>query len=443
MIKRHKRILAAIALFLSIGTIATITPIVVLDKIKSDKSKDEKSSIKEVVDILNSHKEKVIQLIEVASGNIIGEKENKNAILDEIKKIIGINNLKGTKITISMEEDSPITTSDQTIKINISKGENKEIIESYKVRRIKTPAEKQAAIISYFNETDDKGNKINTNIIISSEKPIITSSSQLLEQIKIVIGEDLTKNQKNSFSISSFESWPKGETKKIELEIQEDAQEKENVVLDVTHAQTKAEKIITTIKKFDKLIFKKTFYISHGLNVNDPTKTLEAIKETLGDLYTKEQKDIIVKIRRSSGSWQIPSTVSNNGYVLELVVDTEKYNYDIILLTRNQKEEETYQKIGQEKEKYDALTSNEKILSIPSNSTSDKISAAVNIAEIEKVAKKLIDPEEGIKVSVKKNNNSLSLNPQPIVLLLSTQTSNYPIEVYGFSVKLEATPTKR
>jgi hypothetical protein len=27
--------------------------------------------------------------------------------------------------------------------------------------------------------------------------------------------------------------------------------------------------------------------------------------------------------------------------------------------------------------------------------------------------------------------------------LLSTQTSNYPIEVYGFSVKLEATPTKR
>jgi hypothetical protein len=206
MIKRHKRILAAIALFLSIGTIATITPIVVLDKIKSDKSKDEKSSIKEVVDILNSHKEKVIQLIEVASGNIIGEKENKNAILDEIKKIIGINNLKGTKITISMEEDSPITTSDQTIKINISKGENKEIIESYKVRRIKTPAEKQAAIISYFNETDDKGNKINTNIIISSEKPIITSSSQLLEQIKIVIGEDLTKNQKNSFSISSFES---------------------------------------------------------------------------------------------------------------------------------------------------------------------------------------------------------------------------------------------
>ena len=106
-------------------------PIVLLNKDENNKEND----VEKIFKILKAKtsKEKIIELLNDASGKIIANNQNK--IIEKIKTLIGKANLKDVKIEVLMEKDINISTNPQKIIIKLTKNEIFKEIKDFSVKK--------------------------------------------------------------------------------------------------------------------------------------------------------------------------------------------------------------------------------------------------------------------------------------------------------------------
>ncbi len=116
---------------LAIVTTSIVTPIVLLNKEKNN----DKNDVEKLFKILKAktNEEKIIELLNSASGKIIANNQNK--IVEKIKTLIGKINLKEVKIKVLMEDDTNISITPQRIIIKLSKNEVSKEIEGFSVKK--------------------------------------------------------------------------------------------------------------------------------------------------------------------------------------------------------------------------------------------------------------------------------------------------------------------
>ena len=163
-------------------------PIVLLNK----NEKSEENDVEKIFKILKAKttKEKVIELPNSASGKIIANNQEK--IIEKIKTLIGMTNLKEVKIEVLMENDVSISTTKQKIIIKLTKNSFSKKIEDFLVKRKSTPNEDIKAIKKILDAKTGKdliiilssnsigniiGNATNKNAILKKLRMLINSSN--------------------------------------------------------------------------------------------------------------------------------------------------------------------------------------------------------------------------------------------------------------------------
>ncbi len=160
-------------------------------QVKRDFMADEDiSAIKRIFDA-KSGDDLIITLPSDSSGNIILEATNKNAVIKELRKLIDSSNidgqanhpsLRGVTIEVSMDVDTPISTTLQNIIVSISKigGTTLRTTSIFNVKRAFTNSEK---ITNYFVDNAKK-----TFTIFGGEA--LNTKAKILTAIKKHLAED-------------------------------------------------------------------------------------------------------------------------------------------------------------------------------------------------------------------------------------------------------------
>ena len=177
---------------LGILTTAVTIPIVLINQ--NDNQKDQsKEDVLKVIKILEekSLSQRQIELNSDSKGKIIAN--NQEAIIKKIKELIGIKNLKGVKVEISIQNDQEISTSFQEIKVKVSKGSYSQEIKKEKtifVKRSRTGIE--LALIE-LNEVKDSLKALRTKVVNvytsgAIDQKITTNKLEILKAIKKING---------------------------------------------------------------------------------------------------------------------------------------------------------------------------------------------------------------------------------------------------------------
>ncbi len=177
---------------LGILTTAVIIPVVLINRNDNQEEKNKEEVLK-AIKILEekSLSQRQIELSSDAKGKIIANNQEK--IIKKIKSLIGIENLKGVKVEILMQNDREISTSFQEIKVKISKGNYSQEVKKEKtifVKRSKTSIE--LALIE-LNEVKDSLKALRTKIlkVYTSEaidQKISTNKLEILKAIQKISG---------------------------------------------------------------------------------------------------------------------------------------------------------------------------------------------------------------------------------------------------------------
>ena len=247
---------------------------------------EEIESIKKVLDA-KTGEDLIIILSSNSTGNIISKATNKNAIEKKLKILVdplntnGESNhssLKGTKISISMNVDAPISTSVQNIIVSISKsgGKTLKTTSIFQVKRDFTTDEDIVAIKKVLDSKSD-----NDLIIIlssSSTGNIIGNNANknaIIKKLRILIDPSNTNGDANHQSL-------KGTT--IEVSMDPDAQ-----------ISTSAQNIVVSISKTGgtTLSTTKTFQV----RIFTDNEDIAAIKEIL---ESKTGQDLIITLPSDS-----------------------------------------------------------------------------------------------------------------------------------------------
>ena len=183
---------------LAILTTSVAVPIVLLNK----DEKNQENDVEKLFKILKAKtiKEKVIELLNNASGKIIANNQDK--IIEKIKILIGQQNLKNVKIEVLMKDDANISTTLQKIIIKLTKNEFSKEIKGFLVKRNFTADEDIEAI---KNILDAKAREDLVIILPSTSTGNIIGNASNKDEIKtklrILIDSSNTNGEANHSSL--------------------------------------------------------------------------------------------------------------------------------------------------------------------------------------------------------------------------------------------------
>ena len=138
---------------------------------------EEIESIKKILDA-KTNNDLIIILPNSSTGNIIGNRINKNAIIKKLRMLVNSSNingdpnhpsLKGTTIEISMNVDAPISTTSQNIIVSISKTNGTTLIttKTFRVKRALTIEEINQDIQAIKTILDAKDDNNDPGLLIT------------------------------------------------------------------------------------------------------------------------------------------------------------------------------------------------------------------------------------------------------------------------------------
>ena len=262
-------------------TTSIAVPIVLLNK----DEKNEENDVEKIFKILQAKttKEKIIELLNSASGKIIANNQEK--IIEKLKILIGKANLKDVKIEVLMKDDANISTTSQKIIIKLTKNEVSKEIEDFSVKK-QSIINVNKDIESIKKILDAKtGNDLIIILPSDSSGNIVgnsTNKNAIEKELRILIDSSNTSGDSDHPSLS-------GTT--IEVSKSPDAA-----------ISTTPQDIIVSISKTGgtTLTTTKTFQ----LRIFTPDEDIQAIKEIL---KAKTGQDLIITLPSDS-----TGTILNN-----------------------------------------------------------------------------------------------------------------------------------
>ena len=405
-----------------------------------------------------------------SSGNIIGN--NKKAIEEKIKKLIGINSrvggqdpywnikylsLKEVKIEVSMTTDAPISTTPQVIIVELSKvgGTSQRTTKIFKVKRDYTPDESIAivkAVLDGKNESDliitlpsDRNGKIIENFKLAIERKlrklvdssnsngdpndpslfgttieISMISDQFISTISQEIIVTISKTGGTSQTTTKIFKVKRGLTDQESfnrdiLKINAILNRKSGDDLIITIPSNSTGNIIANNKQAIEKELMKLVDSSNSMGeTNHPSllgTTIQVSMTTDAPISTIPQ-NIIVKISKNGEG----SIITNNVFkVKRLFTENELVNSEINVIKRI----------------LDTKVDVELIITLPSNSTGNIIGNNANKQAIEKELMKLVDSSNsmgdanhpslfGTTIQVSMTTDApISKDPQNIIVTIS------------------------
>ena len=262
---------------------------------------EEIESIKKVLDA-KTGKDLIITLSSNSSGKIIGKVANKNAIEKKLKILVdplntnGESNhssLKGTKISISMNVDAPISTSVQNIIVSISKsgGKTLKTTSIFQVKRYFTNAEK---ITNYFANSAKKSITITGGGALDTEPKILVAIKKHLANDESALWTNQLQSLITTHSSETKTSIVKdAPAVTYSIAYNDDSGNTQKVDLTINHLSTNAEKITNYFANSAK----KSITITGEETLDTEPKILAAIKKHLANdesaLWTSQLQSLI------------------------------------------------------------------------------------------------------------------------------------------------------
>ena len=384
------------------GILATsiAVPIVLLNKDEKSEEKD----VESVVKILEEKKdeEKNIILASDTKGKIIANNQAK--IIEKIKTLIGASNLKEVKIEVSMSEDKNILATKQEITIKVSKGKYSKTIASAKAYFVKREQNDQEITtdinsvktaltnltskdLKLFTKKTDKSINANKEIILNILKQVEGYSKIDFKEVKIKVkddGRNLPSSNQSPINITFILS--KGNVTPVEISIftikQLDSVEVRNIRNKLNEIKSNLESLSPKIVNVDAPSSNKTI-----------THNKEAIKNAIKNLNGYNSIDfgeVSLEIKDSNNN--LPS---NNQEAISIILILSKNNVPLEVQGFSAKQMLFSTTINNEiiaiKTILDSKTSEDLIITLPSDSTGNIIGNVTNKNAIIKKLRILID----------------------------------------------------
>ena len=454
---RKKKIILSLV---TIGVLATsiITPIIIINNKNKEEEKN-KADLEAIFQILKNKsttQEKIINLPSSTTGKII--KNNKQKIVDQLKKLIEPFKLKGVQIEISMKKDNEISNIEQEIIVKLIKNKFSKEIKGFLVKKktfatehiefIKTILDKKTGeeliialpsnstgniignltnkeaiekelrkLVDSLNvngEIDHSSLKGTTiSISMNIDAPISTSPQNIIVKISKTTGTTLTTSK--TFQVKRFQTIQEINNDIDSIKTILDTKTGEELIIALPSNSTG--NIIGNVTN-KKAIEKELRKLVDSLNVDGEINhsslkgTTIMISMSADVPISTSPQNIIVKISKTGGT---TLTTSKTFQVKRLLTKNELANNDINFI----------------KTILDKKTGEELIIALPSNSTGNIIGNVTNKKAIEKELRKLVDSLnvngeinhsslKGTTISISmKSDNQISTNLQNIIVKIS------------------------
>ena len=467
LLKTKKIILLTAALGVLITAI--VVPVILLnDDENNDQEQQNKKDVDEVIKILEAKNEdeKIITLPSNTKDKIIANNQAK--IIEKLKTLIGTQNLKATKIEVSMGEDKNILVTKQEIIIKVSKGKYSKKVAPAKAYFVKRKQNQQeiiadinsvktalinlnSKVLKLFIEKADKSINANKKSILNTLKQVEGYSEINFKDVKVKVKDDarnLPSSDESAINITFILS--KGNVTPVEISIftikQLDSEEVQNIKTELNQLKSSLESLSPKIVEVDAPSSNKT--ITHnksaiknaieslsGYDAIDFDETSLEIKDSNNNLPSNDQEAIsIILILSKKGV-----DVEVRGFSAKQMLFSPTINNEIMTI----------------KTILDGKTGNDLIITLPSDSTGNIIGKEANKNAVERKLRILIDPSntngefdhsslKGTTISISMTSDTpISTTPQDIVVSISKTGGTTLRTRKTFQVKREITNAEK